>query len=68
MKKGEANFWKVLDDSNNSENVEKVQKKIGDKDPNNFNLRNNHMLFDFDHEKNVIDLELKKNDRHKNNE
>lgn len=60
MKKGEANFWKALDDSNDPENVKKVQQKIGDTDPNNFKLRTDHMLFDFDDEKNVIDLERKK--------
>jgi len=38
MKKGDKNFWKVLDSSNQKENIEKVQKHIGDTEPLNYNI------------------------------
>lgn len=38
-RKGEASFWKALDDSNDPKNVEKVQKAIGDRKPTDFTLR-----------------------------
>lgn len=61
MRKGEANFWKALDDSNEGENVEKVQKKISTGEAADFRLRENKMEFEFDGEGNVVDLHLKKN-------
>ena len=60
VRKGEANFWKALDDSNSTENIEKVQKKITSGDPIDFRLRNNKMEFEFDKDGNVVDLHLKK--------
>lgn len=38
MKKGDKKFWKALDSSNLSENIEKVQKSIGDQEPLNFEI------------------------------
>lgn len=59
MRKGEAKFWKALDNSNDAENIEKVQQKIGDSNPKDYNLRENKMEFIFDKDGNVIDLKLK---------
>lgn len=36
---GDARFWKAIDDSFDSHEVEKVQRQIGDPEPTNFNLR-----------------------------
>lgn len=44
---GDARFWKAIDDSFESTEIEKVQKHIGDPEPNNFELR-----------KSVVDLEF----------
>lgn len=39
IRKGEASFWKALDDSNDPKNVERVQMAIGDSKPTDFSLR-----------------------------
>lgn len=48
---GDANFWKVLDDSFPLEEVGKVQKHIGDPAPTTFGLKSSAK----------IDLEMDKN-------
>jgi hypothetical protein len=36
---GDAKFWKAIDDSFDTKEIEKVQTQLGDPDPNNFNLK-----------------------------
>jgi hypothetical protein len=56
IKKGEKNFWKALDDSNDPKNVEKVQKTIGDDKPTDFTLRDTKIEFVKDADGNVVDV------------
>lgn len=56
VRKGEANFWKALDNSNDPNNVRKVQGKIGDPEPNNFNLKDTKIKFEFDEKGDVVDI------------
>ena len=48
MKKGSANFWKALDDSNDPHNIEKVQRKVGDEQTTTFSIENAKVKFDYD--------------------
>lgn len=59
MRKGQKKFWKALDDSQDPENIERLQKKLGDNSPQDFSLRDNKMQFVFDKDGNVVDLKLK---------
>mgnify|MGYP000380320802 CR=1 FL=1 len=36
MYTGDARFWKAIDDAYAKEEVEKIQKHVGDRDPTNF--------------------------------
>ena len=48
-----------MDDSNDPENVKRVQGKIGDDEPSNFNLKNAKIHFEFDKDGNVVDIHRK---------
>ena len=50
-----------MDNSNDLENIKKVQRKITSGDPTDFRLRENKMEFEFDKDGEVVDLQLKKN-------
>lgn len=45
-----------MDDSNDPNNVRKVQGKIGDPEPNNFNLKDTKIKFEFDEKGDVVDI------------
>ena len=55
-RKGEAKFWKALDDSNDPENIKKVQQKVGDPKPLDFKLRDTASYFERDEQGNVVDV------------
>ena len=58
-RKGEAAFWKALDDSNDPENIKKVQNKVGDPQPLNFKLRETASEFEKDENGNIIGVHPK---------
>ena len=59
VRKGEKTFWKALDNSNDMNNVERVQKAIGDEAPTNFTLRDTKIEFVEDKDGNVVDVKPK---------
>jgi hypothetical protein len=59
IRKGEKTFWKALDDSNDTKNVERVQKAIGDDRPTDFSLRDTKIEFVRDEKGNVVDVSPK---------
>lgn len=56
---GDARFWKAIDDSFPSTQVEKVQKHISDPEPTNFELRSSKVELEVDSNGNVVDVHPK---------
>ena len=60
MYAGDQRFWKAIDDSYATSEVEKIQKHIGDhQDPTGFQLRPGKIEIETDKDGNVVDLHQK---------
>lgn len=55
---GDARFWKAIDDSFPSSEIEKVQRHIRDPEPNNFELRKSSVELEF-HDGKIADVHPK---------
>jgi hypothetical protein len=53
---GDARFWKAIDSSFDSHEVEKVQKAVGDHEHPNFELRNSKVELEVDNSGRVVDV------------
>jgi len=54
--KGNRNFWKALDDTNDPANIVAVQSTVGDQDPLNFSLRDHTLKLVKDKSGKVMDV------------
>lgn len=59
MKKGDKNFWKAIDNSYQRENIEKVQKHLGDSEPMNFDIEDTRIEFVKNEKGEVVDVNPK---------
>lgn len=54
--RGNANFWKALDDSNDPSNIVAVQSRLRDQDPLDFQLKDKPIKILKDSKGNVVDM------------
>lgn len=54
---GDSKFWKAIDDSFDTKEIEKVQTQIGDPEPTNFTLKSHSKVeLELDSSGNVVDV------------
>jgi hypothetical protein len=53
---GDARFWKAIDDSFESTEIEKVQRHVGDPEPTTFDLRTSSVELEFHPDGKIADV------------
>ena len=56
---GDARFWKAIDDSFPTSEIEKVQKQVGDPEPTAFELRKSSVELEFQPDGKIADVHPK---------